>query len=435
MNDSIRFGSTFRFHAATAGRGSPTNVGAARQLSPHRPIRTWACQDVCSSNISRIPFSFFHHNILWPFSPETEGLLSDISSIFFGRESCGIIRFMTQPAALSGGAAAFRFGSVLIHGLRCSNSCVFCRAGDRDLPEDLARAAEIKLHRETIDLQRRGIANLNVSGSEPLKYSKIIAYLRWARPLFRKITLLDPGNRLHDESFARELAETGVDVFVIPLYGSRAPVHDRCVGNRGAFGQVTKGISSLLKHKNKAQRVEISTIILKQNAAEVTRLPAMLKRRFGIASLAVNSPMAAEEAVGRFFGDFNVPYEKIRQVVLDLVRTPDFNFHLRYIPPCLFDSKELAAFARRGGMELFNVPYTYELADSEENREHLEYVGRYREQVATAACGSCSLAREDICGGILRMHHEANRDFEYHGLSKDLFRTARSIIRIQRVNR
>ena len=54
MNCSIRFGSPFRFHAATAGRGSPKNVGAARQLSPHRSIRKRAHQDLCFSILSGI---------------------------------------------------------------------------------------------------------------------------------------------------------------------------------------------------------------------------------------------------------------------------------------------------------------------------------------------------------------------------------------------
>jgi hypothetical protein len=102
---------------------------------------------------------------------------------------------------------------VLIHDIACSNNCAFCRAGSKDLPADLERAAQGKLHHDTLGVLGQGLRNLNVSGNEPLAYSKIVAYLDWIPPRFDRITLLDPGNRLEDESLARAVAATGVDTF------------------------------------------------------------------------------------------------------------------------------------------------------------------------------------------------------------------------------
>ncbi len=329
---------------------------------------------------------------------------------------------------------SYSFGCVLLHDIRCSNNCVFCRAGEKDLPADLPRRAEIALFKDTVGILRRGIVNLNVSGNEPLRYSKILAYLRWARPLFRKITILDPGNVLQDEAFARELVDTGVDTIVIPLYGSRSEVHARCVGNEAAFDQVTRGIENLVRLKRSVQRVEVTTVVLKQNHEDLGGLAGMVRDRFGLDMLVINSPMAAEEAVGRFFGTFDVGFERLREVVVELGRLDGIGFFCRYVPVCLFTAGELEELAARGSIRLFNAHYTYNLAESEENARRIEYVERYREQVRVEACSACALSSRSGCGGILRVHREANASTTFHPIDARLLERIRPMLRFQRVN-
>lgn len=329
---------------------------------------------------------------------------------------------------------SYEFGCVLIHDIKCSNNCVFCRAGEKDLPEDLTQKGEARLWQDTVGLLKKGMLRLNVSGNEPLRYSKIVAYLKWIRPQFEKITLLDPGNRLNNEKFAAALMKTNIDVVVIPLYGGRGKVHAACVNNKSAFNQVTRGISNLLEHKSRSQQVEISTMILKQNTGDMAGLAEYVRDRFGLKRLMVNSPMATQEGVGRFFEDFNAPYADVRRAVLELCDVQDMRYYFRYIPPCLFTTAELKRFVKRGGVEFFNVHFTYNLADSPDHRDRLQYVERYRQQVSTPACGRCSLHKQAVCTGILRMHAEANRDFTYHPITDRSFEKIRSIVRYQKVN-
>jgi MoaA/NifB/PqqE/SkfB family radical SAM enzyme len=341
-----------------------------------------------------------------------------------------------MPPAPAAGAEpeSYSFGCVLLHDIRCSNNCVFCRAGEKDLPDDLPRAAEIKLFRDTVGIVRRGIVNLNVSGNEPLRYSKILAYLRWARPYFERITLLDPGNGLEDEAFARELVETDVDTIVIPLYGSTRRVHGRCVGNEEAFDRVTRGIANLLRLKRVSQRVEITSVVLRQNHEDMAALARLVRDRFGLDMLVVNSPMATEEAVGRFFATFDVGFERLRQVVLELARIDAMGLFFRYVPACLFEAGQLEELAQRGTVRLFNAYYSYNLADSEENARRIEYVNRYREQVRVEACRSCALSSRSGCGGILRMHRDANARYPFHPIDERLLERIRPLLRFQRVN-
>jgi MoaA/NifB/PqqE/SkfB family radical SAM enzyme len=329
---------------------------------------------------------------------------------------------------------SYTFGCVLIHDIRCSNSCVFCRAGEKDLPDDLTREAERKLHRDTVGVLRRGIRNLDVSGNEPLRYSKIAAYLAWIRPRFAKITLLDPGNRLHDPGFARSIVETGVDTFVVPLYGSTAGVHDSCVGNPGAFEQVSRGLANLVELRKASQRIELTTIILSQNAAHVLELARYVRDELRLPDLVVNSPMATAEEVGRFFHEFNVDYSGIRHVVLELAALTGLELRFRYVPPCLFSAGELEMLAGRGGIELLNAHFDYRLAGGEENRARLEYSSRYRLQVPHEGCHGCALYRGSACGGLLRLHHEANEGFAYNPVSEDLAQAIHPILRELRVN-
>jgi len=307
-------------------------------------------------------------------------------------------------------APTYRFGCVLLHDLRCSNSCVFCRAGDEPLPDDLPPAAERRLHRDTASLISRGIRRIDVSGNEPLRYSKIVSYLRWIRPRFREIKLLDPGNLLEEEALAREVVEAGPDVIVLPLYGSHPSVHDACVRNDGAFRAVTRGIRHVLDRLGPRQRLDVSTLFLAQNRDDLPALARHLSEDLGVTSLAVNMPMATEEGVGRFFDEFAVSFPDLRRVVLEMAGVPRVRYHLRYVPPCLFSSRELRRLRERGGVDFFNAHFTYRLGDDSAHGDRLAYVDRYREQVPAEACSACALPSTGACDGILRMYLEANRD-------------------------
>lgn len=330
-------------------------------------------------------------------------------------------------------AGDYEFGCVLIHDIRCSNSCVFCRAGEKLLPADLTREAEHRLHRDTLGVLGKGLRNLNVSGNEPLRYSRIAAYLRWIRPRFEKITLLDPGNLLEDEGFAREIASTGVDAFVIPLYGSRTGIHDACVNNPGAFKRVTRGIRNLLIHMGKGQRLELTTIVLRQNADDLPDLARLVRDDLGLGDLTVNSPMATAEAVGRFFPDFDPGFGKVRSAVMGMSAVEGLFLHTRYIPPCIFQEGELEALAG-SRIEIFNVHFDYRLADSDENRERLEYSARYRRQVEHEGCPECSLRDEGLCSGVLEIHRDANSGYPFHPVPRRILERIRPVIRQLRVN-
>jgi MoaA/NifB/PqqE/SkfB family radical SAM enzyme len=156
-----------------------------------------------------------------------------------------------------------RFGSILINP-KCSNNCVFCKPSNSIASGDLTKEQEKILFGDTLQFINEGIENIDISGSEPLNYSKIIEYLLWIRPRFKRIIVLDPGNRLSDPNFASRFAAANIDKIILPIYGSDASHHDKIVGNPGAFEKLIRGILNLQQLK-KGPRIELTSLILKQN--------------------------------------------------------------------------------------------------------------------------------------------------------------------------
>jgi len=328
------------------------------------------------------------------------------------------------------------FGSILINKIKCSNNCVFCKAGSLDYPDDLSEESVAQLEHDTKYFFEKGIKTVDVSGSEPLKYSGIIPYLRRIRSLFDTIIVLDPGLKLANENFAKAFIRTGFDRIVLPIYGSAPAVHDACVQNKRAFKKLVAGIRNLQKFKKDHQQIEITTIILKQNKHNIVDLAMFLRDELGFSGIVVNAPMATEEGVGSFFDEFSVSFASIRDVILGLSKIEGMSFDFKYIPLCIFSEEELRWFNRHGRrMTFFNVFYTYNLPDGKKYEDHAKYVKRYREQVHFPTCDKCYLKKNNICSGILRLHYTKNARYRFHAITKETYDEIKPIIICGSVNK
>jgi len=340
---------------------------------------------------------------------------------------------MTNPDK---GPEQYVFGSILIH-LRCSNKCVFCDFRLSDSPDDLTQEQEIQLFKDTAYFYENNFTAIDVSGSEPLRYSKIIPYLHRICSMFKRVIILDPGNSLHNEQFTKDIVKTGFYNIVIPIYGSTPKVHDSCVCNPGAHGKVIKGLRNLIKYKLPDQHFELTSVFLKQNINDIPKLARFIQNEYGINSLKINAPTASEEVEGiggKKFSDFNVPFGQIRKAIIKLADIKGMGYDFHYTPLCIFSDKELLMLMKRRGVTFFNMFYTYNLSDTKANQNTCKYVERYRAQVFHDKCDQCYLKKAEICLGVRRMHYTANKNYNYNPISKKIYAVIKPIITVMKVN-
>ncbi|HDP73404.1 MAG TPA: hypothetical protein ENN46_00385, partial [Candidatus Woesearchaeota archaeon] len=316
------------------------------------------------------------------------------------------------------------FGSILFNFLDCENNCVFCGSKFKDKKKlFVTEKDEEILFNDTKHFIKNKVKKIDISGPEPLRYHNIIRYLKSIRPYFERITLLDPGNSLAEDGFARQLANTGIHNLVIPLYGTCSEVHDICVGNPGAFEKVVKGLKEYFIHKNENQNVEISTIILNQNKDDIINLPSFIKKNFNLNYLKVNLFLVTISQ-HEVFKDVFVSFEETKKIILNLSMLDNFFFRFDYVPLCIFSEDQLNHFADRKSIAFFNRFYTYKLSKNQEQASAVEkktwkeFVDEYRAQVYHSACNECSLKNNQLCSGVMKAYLHLNNNYEFSPISE-----------------
>lgn len=152
----------------------------------------------------------------------------------------------------------------------CSQRCVFC--GSRPKIKGLAlKIEEIKVYKNILYLKKEGIKKIEISGSDPIEYNKIIELIRYLKDEgFEFVQLSTHGTKLSNPSFLNKLISSGVDKLRIPIYGSKANIHDSITQTPGSFNRVIKGIK-LLKKKSNID-IQISCLIVQQNKDDLINI-------------------------------------------------------------------------------------------------------------------------------------------------------------------
>lgn len=328
----------------------------------------------------------------------------------------------------------YKFGSILIKGIDCKNNCVFCDMKNKENKNfSLSKKGELKLLEDTKNIIKKGLNVVDISGNSPLEYDKIINYLKWIRPKFERIIVLDPGLRLSEKDFAKDLAKTGIDTIIIPIYGSTPKVHDLCVGNEGAFEKITTGIQKFIKYKNQNQKVGLSSIIFQQNKEDIVNLPNFIKDNFGLHNLKINLFLVALEDYKKF-EDVYVPFKEVKEIIKKLSKVENFFIDFEYYPPCIFTKNELENFSKKGNFKFFNAHYSYNLSHRKENNKIKKFVAEYRKQEHHSKCTECFLKEKGLCSGVMSSYLTLNKDFNYNPISKKTYQKIKNILSHKEVN-
>ncbi len=276
----------------------------------------------------------------------------------------------------------------------CQNDCVFCRRERRlASPKELKRqeaAAMLNLE----EFRKKGLASLEIFGSDPSEYSGIFGLVRHAKKMgFEKVMLSTHGRRLSERDFAEELAGSGVDVLKIPLYGADAKTHDSITGTGGSFEETVKGIR-LIRSAAPSIKVEVHCLILRENCGNLDEV-AMLAGELKADSLWFGIPeLSAEDCRG---------YVPIKELVLPARALRDFcnkkgiKAEYRDITFCVFGEYE-----KEMGREMRNDNYLPELGSHNRPVEmKKEKIPFYRLKKQTEMCAGCR-CRESCAGFFAR---------------------------------
>jgi uncharacterized protein len=155
----------------------------------------------------------------------------------------------------------------------CLNNCIFCRRMDNPWTDFFEAVEEFPLNKKL------KFEKLCLIGNEPLLHPKILDIISIAKKNgFKKIEIMTSGEPLADKFFLIELIKRGTTSFSIPIFGSKAEIHDSIVQRSGSFKELIAGLYNL--KKNKKVKVFIHSNLLKQNLADLPALEKLITKKF-----------------------------------------------------------------------------------------------------------------------------------------------------------
>lgn len=232
-----------------------------------------------------------------------------------------------------------RAGIILNPG--CSNRCIFCGSNPKK-SEIAIKKQEIGIYKDILTYRKKGYTKIEISGGDPIEYAKLPSLVRYLRKIgFNDITLATHGRQLSNRQLARELIDSGVDTFRIPIYGSNTEIHESITGVNGSFNDVIEGIKNV-KELNPSSGLMIHTLILQQNKEDILNI-FKLALRLKADKFCVSVLCVAAEA----YYEFYVPYKDISPYVSKLADCTSDNcmgrVYFNDIPYCVFgfDNKQV----------------------------------------------------------------------------------------------
>ena len=162
----------------------------------------------------------------------------------------------------------------------CQAKCPFC-FNPPLTPELIAwKLPKERLAAELLEGHKKGFRGVTFSGGEVTLLPELPLMLRLARKAgFSELGVISNGIRLAEESYARELAESGLTFCCLSVHAAGPELHDALLAVPGAFDKVLRALENLAALK---LPVVLSFVLTRRNVAEV---PAFGERFAGLAAV------------------------------------------------------------------------------------------------------------------------------------------------------
>lgn len=134
-----------------------------------------------------------------------------------------------------------------------------------------------------------GVPHVCFTGGEPTLREDLVELVRYAEELGQVTGLLTDGRRLWDPAYLDELLLAGLDHLQITLASHKPEVHDRIVGQAGAWEEADAGLRKSLAADI---YVVVHIVVTPANASSVAGTVAYLAE-LGVPAVALSSPLQA----------------------------------------------------------------------------------------------------------------------------------------------
>ena len=226
------------------------------------------------------------------------------------------------------------FGGIILNP-GCLNNCVFCQPKRASQKEILKQ--EEGILKNLNDFKKQGIEKIEISGSDPIEYEKIVPLIKFIKKQgFKYVQLSTHGRQLSDPLFALAVMKAGVNRLRIPLYGSHAEIHDVVTRAKGSFRDAVKGIKWLKKYTPGVE-IQVSSLVMKQNKNDLVGLVKLIKK-LKITDFYISIPMLSNKEIYSCY----LPLKNLTPYILKAYKfAAKIKFPIKFmeIPFCVFGFK------------------------------------------------------------------------------------------------
>jgi MoaA/NifB/PqqE/SkfB family radical SAM enzyme len=287
--------------------------------------------------------------------------------------------------------------SVIINFPVCDNRCLFCNTIAKQrrgaLTVERLKKVEKDLLLQVLDLKKRGLnESVSISGCDPIQYPGIAPFIKYIkRDLnFTSVTLLTHGRNLRDVKLVKELKRAGLDKLKIPLYGSRAEIHDSVTQVKGSFRETLRGIKNVFSYAP-GTGITITSLIMKQNYKDVLEIFRLANKYASKITFSV--PCIANMDYAE---KYMISFEKMKTYLkrlLDAAEKVDIPFQLTDVPFCVLGADHPKV------INTIDIPVTSNTYSIPEIfRSSVPHTPNYRVKKHLPACRHCALVYK--CDGF-----------------------------------
>ena len=280
----------------------------------------------------------------------------------------------------------------------CENECIFC-GKVRKREKDELREQEINILKNIKEFKQKGIKRIEISGNDPIEYDKIIPLIKYLKKKgFNFICLSTHGRRLADDKFFNDFINVGVTIVRVPLYGSNSEVHDAVTNSKGSFEETFKGIKKI-SEKAPHIRLQISTLILKQNKDDLTKILDLVKK-LNVTDNYFSTPFFANEDFSYYIPLKELP--KYTKKIYQYAKKAGTKTNFMEMPFCLFETYDTIIDNQSTPPDLGE-----NCQPANEHKSEKKDWPKYRLKEKIELCEECGC--NDICDGFIK------KDIEYFG--------------------